>query len=425
MILHKNLFDKLPQLLKSICENGSTENEKDLLLLSTLAVASGCLLKCSGIYRNETTYPNIFLFLIARAASGKGKMRYTRSLPRKFEESMKLRAQLTPQQISMKKLFIPANSSGASFADLLHENGGKGILFAPEADTLANALEQDWGNFSDSLRQGWQNEDIELSRQKNSTLIEIRDPMFSVILSGTPGQLPGLISSIENGLFSRFLFYIFESPDRWGGVGSVQDGESLRETFEKLSDEFSKVMNYNYDNNFSMKWSKQQEEKIDSVFEDMYEMSKQLNLQPSVIRLANSLFRICIILSAFRRCSTQVTENVCECDAADFEVALGLALPLFEMQVRAAKCIKRGVTKSLIDRFYDALPNSFKREEIIELAAEFTYTSARTLTDILDRLYNQGRLERGKKGHYVKSTPGEKPLTEEPVKVKRTKLVDG
>ena len=64
--------------------------------------------------------------------------------------------------IPLKMLFIPVNNSASYIVQTLSENDGSGILFSTEADTLANSLSQDWGNFSDVLRCAFHHEPIEL-----------------------------------------------------------------------------------------------------------------------------------------------------------------------------------------------------------------------------------------------------------------------
>ena len=86
------------------------------------------------------------------------------------------------------------------------ENGGRGTVFETEADTLADALKQDHGGFSDTLRQSFGHEPLSYFRRTNSEDVEIASPALSVVLSSTFDQLVKLIPSAENGLFSRFVY---------------------------------------------------------------------------------------------------------------------------------------------------------------------------------------------------------------------------
>lgn len=51
--------------------------DADILLLGTLAVIFACLQHIFGIYADRTVYPNLFLFVTAKASSGKGLLAVT------------------------------------------------------------------------------------------------------------------------------------------------------------------------------------------------------------------------------------------------------------------------------------------------------------------------------------------------------------
>ena len=81
-------------------------------------------------------------------------------------------------------------------------------LMATEIDTLSKALSSTTGGFSDTLRCMFEHETISKLRKNQEELIEIPDPHFSVLISGTFNQLKPLIKSRENGLMSRFASYV-------------------------------------------------------------------------------------------------------------------------------------------------------------------------------------------------------------------------
>ena len=97
----------------------------------------------------------------------------------------------------------------------LEDNDGMGCICETEADTLTNTLKQDWGGYSDVLRKGFHAEIISKSRMTDLDYSEIKEPKFSVAITGTPNQLDTLITSIQDGLFSRFIFYSFSAKQKW------------------------------------------------------------------------------------------------------------------------------------------------------------------------------------------------------------------
>lgn len=117
-----------------------------------------------------------------------------------------------PKEPPYRSMLIPANCSSTAIYQALHDNHDQGITFETEADSLANTLKSDYGNFSDGLRKGFHHEDITYRRRKENEHVEIHNPKWTVYLTGTPGQVNNLIPSPENGLFSRFLFMKVDIP---------------------------------------------------------------------------------------------------------------------------------------------------------------------------------------------------------------------
>jgi hypothetical protein len=69
------------------------------------------------------------------------------------------------------------------------------LIFENEADALSNMLKQDYGNFSDILRNSFQHETVSISRASDDRYFEIKSPQLSIVLSGTPNQVMPLIQS--------------------------------------------------------------------------------------------------------------------------------------------------------------------------------------------------------------------------------------
>ena len=113
----------------------------------------------------------------------------------------------------LETLYIPGNASVAALLECIKDNGGKGVIMETEADTLTSSTEQSWGDFSHLLRQAFHHEAVLLARKEGK--VRIDEPKLSIVLTGTSGQLKRLVKSTENGLFSRFIFYVFRSDAGW------------------------------------------------------------------------------------------------------------------------------------------------------------------------------------------------------------------
>jgi hypothetical protein len=242
------IYDQLPEILKNSTCLFDDPLEKDVFLLGSLGVLSGCLPNIKGIYFEEPVSPHLYVFIAAPAGSGKGRMKWSRyfgqtihqqliSLTRssradyllRMEHYMNLsrkerQEESRPLNPLRRMLFIPANSSASAFIQALADNNYKGIVFETEADTLAHTFKQEWGNFSDVLRKAFHHESTSLFRRKDDEFIEIEDPHLAIVLSGTPRQVHHMMPDVENGLFSRFLYYSFRD-----------DGE-FRNPFEKSNE---------------------------------------------------------------------------------------------------------------------------------------------------------------------------------------------
>src|SRR5690606_37890820 len=86
-------------------------------------------------------------------------------------------------------------------------------------------------------------EPIAYTRKTDREFAEILSPQLSVVLSGTPSQVPNLIKSAEDGLFSRFLYYTFVSNQGWRDVSPQNGKRNLTEYFGSLRAEALQTYN--------------------------------------------------------------------------------------------------------------------------------------------------------------------------------------
>ena len=78
-MIPEEVYENLPGTLKESCEVFSGR-ERDVYLTSALSVISGGLSNMWGLYADNIVSPNLYTFIIAPPASGKGSMNYARSL---------------------------------------------------------------------------------------------------------------------------------------------------------------------------------------------------------------------------------------------------------------------------------------------------------------------------------------------------------
>lgn len=213
----------------------------ELLFFGTLASLSVAMPGVRGSLMGERILPNLYFFISGFAASGKGKVNLCRRLLHILESHFEF------------PFVIPADTTATIFNRALFENGGRGIIFESEADTLTDALAKPNGHFSSALRKAFHNETISYLRSTNLEMVKIPEPMLSCLLTGTPGQVAGLFrdKSAENGLFSRFLFYrlsggkesfVYNNEEHGNVTGDMRNGyldmlgDQLSQFFYRLRD---------------------------------------------------------------------------------------------------------------------------------------------------------------------------------------------
>lgn len=429
------IFDKLPYILKTGSSAFQDKRERDVFLTGALAIISGCMRNVVGLYRAKEHYANLYIFIIAPAASGKGSLTYAKTLGDKYHdklvnESIEKQKQFKideavykrklsnpkiditelepPVEPPFKVLFIPANNSSARVIQHLKEGDGHGIFCETEADSMGNVLKQDWGSYSDLLRKAAHHEPISYSRKANKEWVEIKRPCLSVALAGTPNQVDNLIKSAEDGLFSRFLFYTFKTDAVWVNASDTLNGLNLTNHFDELSDKvlnFVEFLSTHEKITFQLtelQWAKLNQfgtvsinDLATFVSEDLSSTSKRLGL---------ILYRLCMILTALRYFDDAESANIYICSDQDFDIALQLIKTYQEHAVFMFNELPKSssVTDKVMRLFFDALPQTFKRKEAIDIAANQFDIKERTADLYLSKLTISKCLDKSKNGVYLK-----------------------
>jgi hypothetical protein len=260
-LLPDEVYTLLPNILQAICAEFSDKRDKDVCLISSLGVLSSCFPKVKGSYAGDTIGCNFNLFISAGASAGKGIMKWSRKLAqpinkhlielykKEFSKYLQKKIDYTkdcketngrpscdePIEPKQQRLFIPANSSSSTVYEYLDANQTFGIIFDNEGDTLSSTMKNDWADFSSLIRKAFHHENASMARRTNKEHLELDSPHLSIILSGTRNQIKNLMDSVENGLFSRFLFYDFEMQHEWKDL--FGDGDNhLKNLFEKTGE---------------------------------------------------------------------------------------------------------------------------------------------------------------------------------------------
>lgn len=247
-------------------------------------------------------------------------------------------------------------------------------MFETEGDILASTFGQDFGDVSDGLRKAFHHESILYLRRSQREHINIKKPRLSTVLSGTPYQVVSLMSSVENGLFSRFLFYDMDKKTEWIDVLDEGDGEPLNKFFEKLGKEYLAFF-HTLQELPEIKFQMTSEQGLDfnqhfALIQADYVGLFGDDTVASVRCLATSIYRIAMILSALRICEVGDTESPRICNDVDYRTAMAISELLQQHMLRVIKGLPSSTSKVatgqakeplLLKAFWDLSRKSSKR----------------------------------------------------------------
>ena len=114
-----------------------------------------------------------------------------------------------------RMFLIPGNNTGTGILQNIMDSNGTGLICESEADTVSTAIGTEYGNWSDTLRKAFDHDRLSYNRRTDREYKETTACYLSVLLSGTPAQIKPLISSPENGQFSRNIFYYMPRVGEW------------------------------------------------------------------------------------------------------------------------------------------------------------------------------------------------------------------
>ncbi|TRX51881.1 DUF3987 domain-containing protein [Fulvivirga sp. M361] len=430
----KSLFPELPEFLQKVVQVDSSDEERDILLLGSLAAISACLPKVSGIYDGKRVYANLFLFITAQASAGKGRLVHCRQLVnpvhKEFREQAKAHKQHyelelaeynankgkvegieKPAKPPEKMLFIPANNSSTGAYQLLGDSDGKGLIFETEGDTLAHAFKSDYGNYSDGFRKAFHHETISYYRRTDREYVDIESPCLSTVLSGTPKQVSALIPNAENGLFSRFIFYYMNVRPVWKNVFASQTTNGLDDYFDALGNDFFTLyssLKMSQDVQFFL--TADQQDQFNAFFgevQDKYMSIQGIDYMATIRRLGLIAYRFCMIFSALRIMETGETSSKMICEERDFQTALAMIRVLIKHSSKVFSELPEDAPKpkrlNRKEKFLSQLPKRFNRQKYLETATSLNIPH-KTAEGYITDFCKSGLIHRESQDNYINTS---------------------
>ena len=324
-----------------------------------------------------------------------------------------------PKEPVYRDPFVPGNSSSSAVYRALDANGGWGMMFETEADTVSAMIASDYGNYSDLMRKAHHHETLSMNRVTEKVHIDIDEPRLSVMLTCTPGQMRGLFPTFENGLGSRFLFYNIPDDDvEFHNVFALRD-TPLEDVYKKIGDKllplFHAMQNrVDHPIQFMMSTAQQKEflQTYSEVLQDQFAMLGK-GIRAFVFRIALECFRYAMILTTLRRLDEwsasfnssdpqdlfKEEENALACDDRDFHTAMAIIDCLINHTARVYAVMAtedennpfadKGIKlKTDEQKFYELLPKGeFTTAEMLKIADGISIPR-RTAQRILSKLSN-------------------------------------
>lgn len=414
--INNQVFENLPEPLKQLT-NLFEDRERDIVLLSCLGVLSGCLPKVYGIYGGRKVYSNLYFFIVAPAASGKGAVNYSIGLVKSIHDKIKNESEKEARDCKKNKeidnkdcpkirfKIIAGNTSSSQIYSSLANSHYGSIIVESEADTITGAMKNDWGDFSDVLRKAFHHEKLSITRKKDDLSIEIENPRLSMVLCGTPNQVKPLIQSKENGLFSRFMYFKFENYTSWQNV--FENKEDLSQSFEAAGKDliyplYGKL--FNNPNEIEFKLSKEHiihfNKLMDYISNSVHENNPEEFIS-NVRRHGLILFRIAMTLTVIRNhCNNTLDlSKAIICNEDDYNIAVSLTKNLLRHALQIFSEFGDSLLSQQDDELLFSLSETFSRKEAVEKAEKYGIPE-RTMDEKLKQWRKKKAIRKIKHGKY-------------------------
>jgi hypothetical protein len=263
-------------------------------------------------------------------------------------------------------------------------------------------------NFSDIMRKAFHHETISISRETDDKFIEVRHPQLSLVISGTPNQVKPLINSNENGLFSRFIFYVFDDVMGWKDVSPKGITIDYNALFSNVSDEISNLYQKLQDNvsNVEIMLSDSQWEQFNKDMSYVTELLINQNRSDvlSIIKRQGLIFfRICMILTIIRNKDLETFPDKIVCDDADYLIAFEIMKIIIDHSLHASNLIQNGKIELTVreTQFLAQMSKNFTRADAVAYAEQINIPT-RTLDYMLKKLTENSFLSKISNGVYEK-----------------------
>ena len=445
--------DKLPVTIQRTLEGKESYEEQDKTILADLDLLAIAEPNVYGIYGEKRVYTPFYLFILGLAGiSHKGMIDDMKQLLTPIERSLQASyyQQLSeykeqheawevkksqrnkggegagpePVEPSYRSLFVSADISSSGIKNDLYNFGGRGMIFSTEADTLSQALSQEWGAWTDTLRQAFHHETITSTRVRDKQHIVIEEPQLAMLVTCTPKQITYLLSpkQNENGTSSRDLFYCSKENVEW--IDPFKSKEALSDRYLEIGQTVKQMYDLlagRSNNRIQILLTEEQQQAFNTHFKPL--LPEQVGLYgiefaAFVVRIALVAFRMMMVLTTLRNfengklADTQQHAFVCTDD--DFQTAMTIIDCLVRHTAYVYSTLLRPTDdpqltvqpmKAKEQQLYLALPDEFTTKQFTQIANELGIpikSAQRYLGNLISRYQLVTHISHG---HYAKTKP--------------------
>lgn len=413
------IFSKLPRFLQGYDLITKNNIQRDIILISNLAILSACFPDVFTIHDGARSYVNLFFLIYAPPASNKGKMstisKIAEPLDKLLSEDCAKRKKAfnisckacgkdnncldnLEEAPKCKGLFLDADSSTIAMIQAL-DQGKESLLMDSEATVLSQNRRNDWSQLDPLLRKAYHFERISVSRRDK--IITIRDPRISMLISGTVEDAKVFSGTVKGGLASRILPYSFRTPMEWLSPFS-EESQRIPEFIDVKATELIHIYKYSKAFPFEFKLSEAQQQLHTDRFKGWTEELDNEDVFAFLKRLGIATVRIAMILTALRRTEMNNHEAIVFCDDDLFDIALSIADTFRNQGIEFYRLLSENSIEKQPKAYVvlKVLPKRFKTHEFIDMAKKLMMINTRQAKFHLHRLVDQGNLINVSHGTY-------------------------
>lgn len=445
-------------------EWGDTAAEKDIIHLSTDATIDTALgYSVQTKWNGAIYYPAPMVSGIGKPATGKSKAMLPIEMGRPLDERLRKESEADRKQyeaslmatkkqakkgqkvqavmqFKQKMFFAAADNTNAGLVDNCLDNKGNVLVAKSELEEGVMSIGKDNAVSSVFWRDRFDQKDLYHNRKTDKENRKCDRTAVGLIQTGTPGQLPSVVSSGENGLFSRFIWYHMPSvKGEFRMKFGDEEGEMTAKDYfyhegEKLLIAIDAIKTHIPDG-LELRLTRAQEQKEFTLYSRLFANAQSaqedtmvgvaLRLPVNIRRLmmaeafldieavskvmqgeATEITREELLASPQLSAPTKATKKRMVLSVSDktFENVLSLAEPLYRHAAYILKYLDktevvRRRPSSASEKLLNALPLKFETKQALTIGKRLVIPQS-TVHTILGRLVQSGYLDNPKRGYY-------------------------